>query len=152
SPLKALTNDVQRTLGVLQPLRVDGSRALRIEARTGDTPARIRRLHKGEPADILLTTPESLAILLSQPSAYSRFASLRTVIVDEVHALADNKRGADLAVSLERLAEVTGHELQRIGLSATCVPLQEAARFLVGISRRCTIAHVADPSPLHIDI
>src|SRR5262249_33448805 len=144
-PLKALTNDTRKTLrrclrGAQAHGHLDG---ITIVTRTGDTPARLRaRLHL-EPPDILLTTPESLAVLLSQPAACDLFADLRWVVVDEVHALAPSKRGADLALSLERLQALAGPELQRIGLSATCAPLTEAARFLAGVERPCAFAQVA---------
>src|SRR5205807_2160328 len=89
-------------------------------------------------------------LMLSQPSAGERFRELRWLVVDEVHALAGNKRGADLALSLERLAEIAGAGLQRVGLSATCAPLAEAARFLVGTARPCTVAQVPATSPLEL--
>src|SRR5262249_13256247 len=80
------------------------------------------------------------------------FMGLRWLIVDEVHALAPTKRGADLSVSLERLESLAADPLQRIGLSATCAPLAEAAHFLVGTGRSCTVAPVRDTSPLHLSI
>jgi ATP-dependent Lhr-like helicase len=154
APLKALLNDVRKALRTachrLQPFLPPGQRTLRIALRTGDTSARSRRLLYREPPDILLTTPETLAVLLSQAASGTLFGGLRWIVVDELHALAPNKRGADLAVSLERLTELASSELQRVGLSATCGPLDEAARFLVGVGRRCTVAHVADTAPLHL--
>src|SRR5437764_707067 len=107
-----------------------------------------RRPWQLEPPDILLTTPESLAVMLARREARDLFASLSWVVVDEVHALAESKRGADLALSLERLEEIAGRRLQRIGLSATCAPLAEVARFLVGVGRPCTVAQVAEGAPL----
>jgi ATP-dependent Lhr-like helicase len=154
APLKALLNDVRKHLraacrGVRAFLpEVQG--ILRVELRTGDTSAHSRRHLRLTPPDVLLTTPESLAVLLSQPVAATLFAGLRWVVVDEVHALAGNKRGADLALSLERLEALAGTEPQRVGLSATCSPLDETARFLVGAGRRCSIAHVADTTPLQL--
>ena len=102
--------------------------------------------------DVLLTTPESLAVLLSQPALELVFEDLRWVVVDEIHALATNKRGADLAVSLERLTRLADDSLQRIGLSATATPLAEAARYLVGMDRPCTIAQVSDESSMSLII
>lgn len=102
-----------------------------VDLRTGDTPARERRRHAREPGDLLVTTPESLYLILSAASR-SVLASVHTVISDEIHALAGVKRGAHLALSLERLSELTEFEPQRIGLSATVEPPLEAAQFLAG--------------------
>ncbi|MBI5016274.1 MAG: DEAD/DEAH box helicase [Deltaproteobacteria bacterium] len=138
SPLKALVYDVERNLRA--PLtgirtaataRGDRPRDLRVAVRTGDTPARERQRQIRHPADLLVTTPESLFLLLSS-RARETLAAVETVIVDEVHALAGTKRGAHLALSLERLAEATGRDPQRVGLSATVRPPEEVARFLGG--------------------
>ena len=156
SPLKALGTDARRNLRLhLRSLRAflpAGSETIRFGLRTGDTPAHRRRRLLEKPPHILLTTPESLAILLTSPCAASLFARLETVVIDEVHAVAGDKRGADLALSLERLSDLAARNLQRIGLSATCMPVEEAARFLVGTSRLCTIAWVPDAAPLHLDV
>jgi ATP-dependent Lhr-like helicase len=157
APLKALGNDARKALrrhlhgirGFLPP----GHGAVRVALRTGDTSSAARREFQQRPPEVLLTTPESLAVLLSRRDAAELFANLRWVVVDEVHALAANKRGADLALSLERLQALCGEtRLQRIGLSATCTPLGEAARFLAGSGRPCTVAHVADLSPLQLAV
>jgi ATP-dependent Lhr-like helicase len=136
TPLKALSNDTARSLtGHFEELAAfvsSETRLPRLAVRTGDTPAKERRALRKQPPDLLLTTPESLAVLLSQSSARDLFADLRWVVIDEVHALAANKRGADLAVSLERLTRLARGRLQRIGLSATATPLQEAAQWLMG--------------------
>jgi ATP-dependent helicase Lhr and Lhr-like helicase len=151
SPLKALSADAFRNLESaltsLAPYLPPGTPRLRIALRTGDTGGHERRQLRDEPPEILLTTPESLAILLASPSSAALFANLRWVVVDEVHALAGNKRGADLAVCLERLALLTTNPPRRVGLSATATPLTEAARFLVGPGRSCAIAHAAPNSP-----
>jgi ATP-dependent Lhr-like helicase len=156
TPLKALGNDLRANLesylGDLQQGNSGVPTSLRIALRTSDTSAHVRRNLLAEPPDILATTPESLAILLSQPVAADLFTGLRWVIVDEVHALAPTKRGADLAVSLERLESLAVDPLQRVGLSATCAPLEEAARFLVGTGRSCTVAQVPETAPLHLTI
>jgi ATP-dependent Lhr-like helicase len=162
APLKALANDARTTLRAsLREVRtVSGADVvrLRVGLRTGDTSARARQDFLRRPPDVLLTTPESLAVLLSRPAAADVFGSLRWVVVDEVHALASNKRGADLALSLERLQAIVraarGREagLQRIGLSATCTPLATAAGFLVGPSRPCAVGQVADGRPLHLAV
>ena len=100
-----------------------------VSIRTGDTPARDRARFQREPADILITTPESLFLLLTSRARLA-LRSIETVIVDEIHALVPTKRGAHLALSLERLEHITGRSVQRIGLSATQRPLDEVARFL----------------------
>ena len=102
-----------------------------VAVRTGDTAARDRARFQREPADILITTPESLYLLLTS-NAREALRSVETVIVDEIHALVPTKRGAHLALSLERLEHLAGRRLQRIGLSATQRPLDEVARFLGG--------------------
>jgi ATP-dependent Lhr-like helicase len=147
SPLKALGNDLGKNLGIyLDGLaaQLPAAAALRIGKRTGDTSAGARRELWSRPPDVLLTTPESLAVLLSQPAAEVLFRGLRWVVVDELHALAPNKRGADLALSLARLSALAHGPLQRTGLSATCAPLETAARFLVGADRPCRLARVPD--------
>jgi ATP-dependent Lhr-like helicase len=130
----------------------EGKKIVSISLRTGDSSPAERRALRNKPSDILITTPESLAILLSQPMSRALFANLRWVVVDEIHALAPNKRGADLALSLERLSALAQQPIQRIGLSATCTPVDEVARFLVGHNRSCTIVALADPAPLHVQI
>jgi ATP-dependent Lhr-like helicase len=159
TPLKALGNDIRRNLRLcLRDIREfagpSDPRAftkVRVGLRTGDTSPRERRRFRRRPPDILLTTPESLAVLLSQPFSADLFVGLHWVVVDEVHALAANKRGADLAISLERLTVLADGQLQRIGLSATCRPLTEVARLMVG-QRSCTVAQVADTAPLTLVI
>src|SRR5262249_25689032 len=122
APLRALVNDTARALeGHLAGMANFAAQAARVRVgvRTGDTPASVRRQLRSAPPHVMLSTPESLAILLSQPSQLGLFRHLRWVIVDEVHALAPTKRGADLALSLERLTHVAASPVQRIGLSAT---------------------------------
>lgn len=156
SPLRALTYDIQKNLE--RPLREMGLLAdpddpkadgIRLGLRTGDTDARERARLRRRPPHLLLTTPETLAILLAQGAWQSALAACRFVVVDELHALAENKRGAHLSVSLERLerlrgtADAAGLGLVRIGLSATVGEPATAARFLVGTDRPCAIAAVA---------
>jgi ATP-dependent helicase Lhr and Lhr-like helicase len=128
SPLKALNYDIERNLR--GPLAGLGSK-LRVGVRTGDTPQKERAAMLREPPDILITTPESLFLLLTS-RARETLRSVETVIVDEVHAVAGMKRGAHLALSLERLQRLVGGPLQRIGLSATQRPLDEIGRFVSG--------------------
>jgi ATP-dependent Lhr-like helicase len=142
SPLKALSNDIQRNLehplaGIAAELAALGIEAapIRTQVRTGDTPQSERVAMRKSPPHILVTTPESLYLLLTSASGREMLASTRSVIVDEIHALAANKRGAHLALSLERLESLTGRRLQRIGLSATQKPIQTVAQFLVGAQR-----------------
>ena len=139
SPLKALAVDVERNLR--SPLAGMANMAHRmgvafrepaISVRTGDTPQRERVRFARHPAEILITTPESLYLLLTS-QASEALRTVDTVIVDEIHALVPTKRGAHLALSLERLQALTGRPLQRIGLSATQRPLEEVARFLGGV-------------------
>ena len=135
SPLKALGYDVERNLRA--PLRGIGA-DVRVGVRTGDTPQRERAAMLRTPPDVLITTPESLYLMLTS-QARALFAGTEWVIVDEIHAVAQTKRGSHLAVTLERLAEQAGRDVQRIGLSATQRPLDEVARFLVGPGRDCTV-------------
>ena len=139
SPLKALSNDIRCNLeaplaGIRAALQARGlpDVDIRTWVRTGDTPAGERDRMRRRPPHIVVTTPESLYILLGSESGRAMLATTRTVIVDEIHALAPNKRGTHLAVSLERLAALCGNRLQRVGLSATQKPIEEVARFLVG--------------------
>src|SRR3981189_486729 len=139
SPLKALSNDIQRNLeaplaGIREELRKRGlpDVDIRTWVRTGDTPAGARDRMRRRPPHIVVTTPESLYILLGSESGRAMLETTRTVIVDEIHALAPNKRGSHLALSLERLDALCGDRLHRIGLSPTQKPVQDVARFLVG--------------------
>jgi ATP-dependent Lhr-like helicase len=139
SPLRALSNDVQKNLQTpLAELRgLDPSLPeVRVLVRTGDTPAAARTAMLRKPPHILVTTPESLYLMLTSQGGRALLASVRTVIVDEIHALVRDKRGSHLALSLERLCALAG-EVQRIGLSATQKPLDEVGRFLVGTGREC---------------
>jgi ATP-dependent Lhr-like helicase len=161
SPLRALSNDVQKNLqGPLREMaELDpGFPGIRVQVRTGDTPAKDRAAMRRSPPHILVTTPESLYILLTSAGGREMLRTVKTVIVDEIHALARDKRGSHLALSLERLEELTG-PFQRIGLSATQKPLSEVAQFLVGVGRECElvdvghrremdVAVVVPPSPL----
>ena len=128
SPLKALNYDIERNLR--GPLAGLGSE-LRVGVRTGDTPQKERAAMVRKPPDILITTPESLFLLLTS-QARETLRSIETVIVDEVHAVAGTKRGAHLALSLERLDRLVGRPVQRIALSATQRPLEEIGRFVSG--------------------
>src|SRR5579864_5020127 len=158
SPLKALTVDVERNLRA--PLRGIAMQAermgvavpqLAVAVRTGDTPAADRARIERHPPDILITTPESLFLMLTS-NARKVLASVRWVIVDEIHSVAATKRGAHLALSLERLCRITAQEPQRIGLSATQKPLDEVARFLGGTGRRVRIVDVGHRKPLELRV
>jgi ATP-dependent helicase Lhr and Lhr-like helicase len=148
SPLKALSYDIDRNLRV--PLRGIGA-DLQVAVRTGDTPQRERQAMLRHPPDILITTPESLYLMLTG-RAQELFAGAQSVIVDEIHAVASTKRGAHLALTLERLAAAAGSEPQRIGLSATQKPLEEIGRFLVGPSRACRIVDTGIRKELDLEI
>src|ERR1700754_4502337 len=139
SPLKALSNDIRRNLeaplaGIREELKALGLPGLEIRTfvRTGDTPQSERNSMRKRPPHIVVTTPESLYILLGSESGRKMLGTTRTVIVDEIHAMVSGKRGLHLAISLERLEALTGRRLTRIGLSATQKPIEEVARFLVG--------------------
>src|SRR6059036_3030764 len=139
SPLKALSNDIRKNLqeplaGIRALLGQTNGRELdvRAEVRTGDTTAAQRQALIKKPPHILVTTPESLYLLLTSDSGRRMLSTVRTLILDEIHAIVDDRRGAHLALSVERLAALTKSPLQRIGLSATQKPIEEVARFLVG--------------------
>ena len=139
SPLKALSNDVQKNLAeplaeIRRTLEAMCLRdvELRTLVRTGDTPAPERRAMVKRPPHVLVTTPESLYLILTSELAREMLRTVRTVIVDEIHAVARDKRGSHLALSLERLEHLTGRSLQRVGLSATQKPIEEIAAFLAG--------------------
>ncbi len=146
SPLKALSNDIQKNLqaplaGIQARLHEAGLTTAPIQAwvRTGDTPAGERTRMAKQPPHIVVTTPESLYILLTSQAGRRMLASVRTVIVDEIHAIAGSKRGSHLALSLARLDALAGRPLQRIGLSATQKPITAMAAFLSGEGRHCEI-------------
>ncbi len=155
SPLKALAVDVERNLrtpltGIRQAAQRIGvpQPDISVGMRTGDTPAEERRAFARTPSDILITTPESLFLILTS-AARDALRGVETVIVDEVHAVAATKRGAHLALSLERLDALLPRPAQRIGLSATVRPIDEVARFLGGAA---PVEIVAPPSPKTIEI
>ncbi|MEY2519395.1 MAG: ATP-dependent helicase Lhr and Lhr-like helicase [Verrucomicrobiota bacterium] len=145
SPLRALAYDIGKNLRA--PIAGMGlEKQLRLHLRTGDTPASERVKFRQRPSHFLITTPESLAVMLAQESYAAHLAGCQFVIVDELHSFAGNKRGADLTLSLERLerlrlqANGKSAPLCRVGLSATAAPLELLARFLVGEGRKCRIA------------
>src|SRR5712671_1999510 len=139
SPLKALSNDIHRNLeeplaGIREQLRRSGLPDVEIRTwvRTGDTPSAERERMRRRPPHIVVTTPESLYVLLGSESGRKMLATTRSVIIDEIHATAPNKRGAHLALSVERLADLCGDRLLRVGLSATQNPIDAVARLLAG--------------------
>src|ERR1700736_443202 len=139
SPLKALSNDIHKNLeqplaGIRAVLRASHGHDVdvRAEVRTGDTPAAKRQAMIRKPPHVLVTTPESFYLLLTSLSGRKLLATVRTLIVDEIHAVVGNRRGSHLALSMERLAALVDGPLQRIGLSATQKPMEEVARFLIG--------------------
>src|SRR5437870_8664128 len=153
SPLKALSNDIQINLqeplrGIQQRLEAAGVGGMQVRTlvRTGDTPARERTAMTKKPPHIIVTTPESLYILLTSEGGRRMLSTTRTLIVDEIHAMVDDKRGSHLSLSIERLQALVKEPLVRIGLSATQKPIEQVARFLVGTANidpdgapRCTI-------------
>jgi ATP-dependent Lhr-like helicase len=166
SPLRALSNDIERNLAwPLAELRAAAAAEglapppIRVAVRTGDTPGARRQALVRRPPHVLVTTPESLYLLATAEKGRAALATVETVIVDEIHALARDKRGAHLAVTLERLEALTRRRPQRIGLSATVTPLDEVARLLVGAARvgpdgrpRCALVEVDRVRPLDVAI
>src|SRR5436309_2780409 len=154
SPLKALSNDVQKNLAeplaeirrTLEQLCLPDV-AIRTLVRTADTPGAERQAVVNRPPHILVTTPESLYLLLTAERSREMLRTARTVIVDEIHAVARDKRGSHLALSLERLDHLAGRRLQRIGLSATQKPIEEIARFLIGNAPRPTTVRESFRTP-----
>lgn len=142
SPLKALNNDIYRNL----EMPLEGIREICSEkgiccpeickaVRTGDTPASERRSMQKRPPHILITTPESLYLLLTSSGSRHMLSGVRYVIIDEIHTLIDNKRGVHMALSMERIAHIVGRPICRIGLSATVRPVEEAAKYLGGFEK-----------------
>jgi len=158
SPLKALAHDVDRNLrsplvGIRHQMETAGIKPpdISVAIRTGDTPADARRSMERHPPDILITTPESLFLLLTS-AARKILASVRWLIVDEIHSVASTKRGSHLALSLERLCELTRVEPQRIGLSATQRPLEEVGRFLGGTGRDVSIVDAGRLKTMEVSV
>ena len=166
SPLKALSNDIAKNLkqpleGITEKLKAAGYENIdiRTAVRTGDTPPNERAKMTKTPPHIFVTTPESLYILLTSEGGRRMLKSVKTVIVDEIHAMVSNKRGSHLALSLERLDELTQRPCTRIGLSATQNPIEEVANFLVGgrrgqprLARECKIVDVGHKRDIDICI
>ncbi|MHC1636223.1 MAG: ATP-dependent helicase [Candidatus Methanospirareceae archaeon] len=164
SPLKALGNDIRRNLE--EPLReiseiVKEEKGedvnIRVAVRTGDTTQQERQKMLRKPPHILITTPESAAIILNAPKFRKHLKELEYVIVDEIHEVADSKRGAHLSITLERLQDFCDTEFTRIGMSATISPLEEVAKFLVGYDeegklRECLIADVSFAKEIEISV
>jgi len=159
SPLRALGYDIQKNLN--GPLSELGWDFIRVGLRSGDTSMKDRAAQKRKPPHILVTTPESLTLLLSQPSWVPAFKSTRFLILDELHALAENKRGALLMVAAERLEDVVAgpekefpaaRSLVRVGLSATVSPLETVAEFLVGPDRACRVVEIVQRKAAHIEV
>jgi ATP-dependent Lhr-like helicase len=142
SPLKALANDIRRNLST--PIDEAGL-SIRVEDRTGDTGQTQRKRQRADPPHILLTTPESLALMVSYPDAVRTFAGLKRVVLDEIHALAENKRGDQLMLALSRLQTISPG-LRRVGLSATVDDPQVIAHYFARHPDPCPILH-ADPGP-----
>ncbi len=168
SPLRALGYDVEhnvrrpmREMHLLERPNTERAtmrrgrireRFLRTGVRTGDTPSEERRLMLSRPPHILVTTPESLAVMLAMESYRKTLRDLETVIVDEVHALAGNKRGAQLSLLLESLEQLCPDGFNRIGLSATISPLEEVSKFLVGSERECEVVDARGLRSIAIDV
>jgi ATP-dependent helicase Lhr and Lhr-like helicase len=154
SPLKALNKDIFHNL--IRPLQemeeiAGHSFGIRIGVRTGDTTAYEKQKMAKNPPHILITTPESLAIMLSSPKFAENFHTVDWAIVDEIHSIAENKRGVHLALSIERLQRLSPG-MCRVGLSATVAPLEEVAKFLVGSKRKCKIVDVQYIKKMELEV
>src|SRR5258708_7222533 len=155
--LKALSNDIHKNLeeplaGIRAALKASEGRDVDVRSavRTGDTPAAKRQAIARRPPHILVTTPESLYLLLTSQSGRKLLGTVRTLIVDEIHAVVGNRRGSHLALTMERLAALANGPLQRIGLSATQKPIAEVAKFLVGTRQAHVISgNGSKPRPRH---
>ncbi|MDP9015159.1 MAG: DEAD/DEAH box helicase [Thermoproteota archaeon] len=145
TPLRALNNDVLRRI-----VHYAQSEGLRVEIRHGDTTALARKKIVENPPDVLITTPESLGIILTNAKMLAALKGLQWVIVDEVHELVSNERGAHLSISLERLQAVSLQQITRIGLSATVGNLKQAAQFVCGADRHNAV--IVDPASRGYDI
>jgi ATP-dependent Lhr-like helicase len=168
SPLRALGYDVEhnlrrplREMGILERPNTERGRVrrgrirerfVRTGVRTGDTPVEERRLMMSRPPHVLLTTPESLALMVAMEGYRRKLTHVETVIVDEVHALAGSKRGAHLALLLESLAELTRVPLRRVGLSATVAPLERVAAYLAGTERDCAVVDCRGLREMRLDV
>lgn len=155
SPLKALVTDLaNRITDFIYQLQHNSASlpAIRVSSRTGDTPARQRSRDNAHPPHIWCVTPESLAIWLTMPSMVARLSQVRWVVVDEIHAMASSRRGADLALSLERLEERLANPPRRLGLSATCHPLAATGRYLAGPFRHYGIACAPNHTALQLTV
>ena len=150
SPLRALAYDLQKN--IRQPLADLGLEEIRVGMRTGDTTLKERAAQKRRPPHILVTTPESLALLLSQESWLPALGQRRFLVVDEIHALAENKRGTHLMLSAERLQALVPHPLIRIGLSATIAPLEVVGQFLTGMREPCKIVTATTPKKAVVEV
>jgi ATP-dependent Lhr-like helicase len=164
SPLKALNNDIRKNLE--EPLHEIYSLAerngiklqkIRVGVRTGDTDQKERQKQARKPPHIFITTPETLSIVLVSPKFSKSFNRIRYLIVDEIHSVAENKRGTHLSLSIERLQSIQEGDMVRIGLSATIAPLDEVARFLVGFDengneRSCVVADVTFSKQIDIKV
>ena len=158
NPLKSLSYDLEVNLqkpleGIKKIAKAHGKEIdIRIGVRTGDTSASEKASMLKKPPHILILTPESLDIVLTSPKFREKLKDVKSVIVDEIHALAENKRGVELSLSLERLQKLTNKDFHRIGLSATISPLDKIANFLVGNNRDCKIADVRFPKNMDIKV
>lgn len=163
SPLKALNNDIRKNLEeplseiyALAEKKGIKLKEIRAAVRTGDTDASEKQKQMRKPPHILITTPETLAIVLCSPKFSKSLTNIKFLIVDEIHAMAENKRGVHLSLSMERLQRIQEGKMVRIGLSATISPLEEIARFLVGyeygVERDCIIADVTFEKPMDLKV
>jgi ATP-dependent Lhr-like helicase len=147
TPLRALNNDVLRRI-----VRYAKEENLTIEIRHGDTSAKNKKKITENPPDILITTPESLSVLLTISNIIKALQALKWVVIDEVHELVSNERGSHLSLSIERLQSLSNHKVTRVGLSATLGNLKEAGSFIAGSERKCAILHDKSMREYDLDV
>src|SRR5215217_4469575 len=147
TPLRALNNDVLRRI-----VRYAEEENLTIEIRHGDTSAKNKKKITENPPDILITTPESLSVLLTISNIIKALQALKWVVIDEVHELVSNERGSHLSLSIERLQSLSNHKVTRVGLSATLGNLKEAGSFIAGSERKCAILHDKSMREYDLDV
>jgi len=147
TPLRALNRDVFRRI-----IRYAENDGLTIQIRHGDTPQNIRKKITNSPPDVLITTPETLVILLTQRKMLDALSELEWIVIDEVHELLGNERGSQLSLSLERLQINSRKEITRIGLSATIGNAKESAKFVVGTKRKCSVIRDASIRKYDVDV
>ncbi|MCW1310083.1 MAG: DEAD/DEAH box helicase, partial [Candidatus Nanoarchaeia archaeon] len=147
TPLRSLNRDIFERI-----IKLGNEIGLEVDVRHGDTPSYIRKLQSESPPDVLITTPETLQSILVGKLIREHLRKVKYVIIDEIHEIAENKRGAQLSIALERLRELTKEEFQRIGIGATIGNPQKISKFLVGLGRDCEIVNIAETKKYSVTV